>query len=78
LQIGPFCCELPSLRWEILACEICTSTLALAPLAFVSYAVSDWMWDVILLLRLQEVFGGLCGGGAFLVGEQELHVIMDV
>jgi hypothetical protein len=31
-----------------------------------------------LLLRLQEVFGGLCGGGAFLVGEQELHVIMDV
>jgi hypothetical protein len=32
--------------------------LALAPLAFVSYAVSDWTRDVALLLRAQEVFVG--------------------
>lgn len=35
-------------------------TLALALLAFVSYAVSDRMWDValLLLLRAQEVLVG--------------------
>ena len=33
----------------MLACEICRSTLAVALLAFVSYAVSDVAWDVIVL-----------------------------
>jgi hypothetical protein len=30
----------------------------LALLASVSYAVSDWVWDAILLLRVQEVLVG--------------------
>ena len=52
--------------------------LALALLAFVSYAVSDWTWDVTLLLRAQEVLVGYAVMSPFLLAELELHVIMDV
>jgi len=31
-----------------------------------------------MLLRAQKLFGGMCGDGAFLVGEQCLHVMEDV
>ena len=43
------------------------SMLALAPLAFVSSAVSDRMRDVALLLRAQEVFVGYAVMLRFLV-----------
>ena len=62
---------------EILACEICRSTLAVALLAFVSYAVSDWVWDVIMLLRAHELLVGYAVM-PHLVGGLQLHVIMDV
>ena len=31
-----------------------------------------------MLLRAQEVYGGICSDVAFSDGEQEMHMIMDV
>ena len=78
LQVGPFCCELPSLRCEILACEIICIYAGTGTAGFCFICGFRLDAGCCLVVETTRGFCGICSDVAFLGGGQELHVIMDV